>query len=130
MSYWSKYLLFVLASCASAAKPSQIDVKAELLINGKVVAGPRILALPGEPAEIRVGDRSGKTRTVMSVKVRPADPKMEEIILDMDLEYAAGDRVVRTRPQIYARAGEEALMTLEESTKDEKIQLRVRAKPQ
>jgi hypothetical protein len=38
--------------------------------------------------------------------------------------------VIRTRPQIYAKAGEDDLMTLEESTRHEKIQLRVRAKPQ
>lgn len=130
MSHSRIYLLLLLASASWAAKPTHIDVKAELLINGKVVAGPRVVATAGESAAIRVGDARGKNHTVMTVNARPADPKMDEILLDLDLEYTAGERVIRTRPQIYAKAGEEALMTLEESTKDEKIQLRVRAKPQ
>ena len=123
-------LTVFLSLAAQAAKPAKIDVRAELLINGKVVTNPRIIALPGEPAELRQSDRSGKTRTVFSVTAQPADAKMEEIRLDMDLEYAAGDRIIHSRPQVIAKAGDEALMTLEESTKSEKIQLRVRARPQ
>lgn len=48
------HLLLLVAVSAHAAKPARIDVKAELLINGKVVTRPRIVALPGEPAELRI----------------------------------------------------------------------------
>lgn len=99
--------LFISSAVAFAARP-RIDVKTELSINGKIIPRDRIR---------------------MKVNAKATSEKMDEIIVDMDLEYKSGERVIRSTPQVYARAGTEATMILEESTKEEKIQLRILARP-
>ena len=121
------FLLFISAASASAAKP-RIDVKAELLVNGKVIASPRIIAKSGEFAEITQGARNSKERIRMKILAAPTSEKMDEIMVDMDLEYIVGERHLRSKPQVIAKAGSEATMTLEESIKGEKIQLKLTAK--
>ncbi len=107
----------------------QIRVEAELLVNGKVISAPRIVALAGEPASISVGQVGGKELMRMDVTAKPTSSKMDEIILDMDFKYVVGDRVIKSSPQVYVKSGLDAVMTLEESSASEKIQLRVMAKP-
>lgn len=107
----------------------QIRVEAQLLVNGKVVAAPSVLALAGERASIAVGHIGGREQMRMGVTANSADPRMDEIVLDMDLKFMNGDRQIRAKPQVYVKSGVAALMTLEESTPKEKIQLRVTAKP-
>lgn len=85
---------------------NQIRVDAQLLVNGKVIPNTRI-----------------------HVNAKMVDPKLDDIVLDMDLKFSVGDRQIHASPQVYVKAGEEALMTLEESSAKEKIQLKVHAKP-
>ncbi len=99
--------LFISSAVVLAARP-RIDVKTELSINGKIIPRDRIR---------------------MKVNAKATSEKMDEIIVDMDLEYKSGERMIRSTPQIYARAGTQATMVLEESTKEEKIVLKIVAKP-
>lgn len=101
-------VLFISSLAALAARP-KIDVKTELSINGKIVPRERIR---------------------MTVKAHPTDERMDEIVVNMDLEFKSGERVIRSTPQIYAKSGAEATLTLDESTKDEKIVLKVMARPE
>lgn len=122
------FLMFISMQAALAARP-RIDVKTELLVNGKVVASPRIIAVSGESAEITQGARNSKDRMRMKILAKPTSEKTDEIMVDMDLEYTVGDRRLHSTPQVFARAGQQATLTLEESTKEEKIQLKITAKP-
>jgi hypothetical protein len=122
-------ILILLAGSLSAwADNSSILVKTELLVNGKSIGKPQMRVLAGESAEIQIGARS-KEPLRMKVLAKPIDGKLNEIFLDMDFEYYSGERQIRSTPKVIARAGDEAIMTLEESTKGEKIQLRVMATP-
>ncbi len=107
----------------------QIRVEAQLLVNGKVVSTPSVLALAGEKAQITVGAAGGKDMMRMKVLANMADPRMDEIVLDMDLKFTNAGREIRSSPQVYVKSGVAALMTLEESTPGEKIQLKVTARP-
>jgi len=101
------FLLLVIASAHAMASTPRIDVKTELSVNGRVIPRDRIK---------------------MKVKTKPTSEKMDEIIVDMDMEYKVGENIIRSTPQVYAKAGSEATMTLEESTKEDKIVLKVLAK--
>lgn len=110
-----------------AATPSKIDVKTELLLNGKVIANPRFMATPGKEATIT--QTRGRDTVKIKVSAMPTDAKMDDLKLDFDLEVTAGDRTIRSQPQVFAKSGSEAVMTLEESTKEEKLQFRILAVP-
>lgn len=91
----------------AATKAPRIDVKAELSVNGKTVPRDRVR---------------------MKINAHPTDERMDEIVVNMDIEYKVGDRVIRSTPQVYTKPGSEAVLTLDESTKDEKLVLKVMAK--
>lgn len=112
----------VFSQAVFAAK-DQIKVEAQLLVNGKVMSSPKIVALAGEPASVSTNHMR------MNVTAKPADVKMEDFVLDMYFKYVYGDRTIESSPQVYLKAGQEAIMTLEESSAGEKIQLRVNARP-
>lgn len=121
-------LILLLLNSTAWAEGSSILVKTEWLVNGKSIGKPELRVLPGEPRVISHG--AGKKESMrMKVLARPADEKMDEIFLDLDFRYQAGERTIHSTPQVIAKAGDEAFMTLEESTKGEKIQLKVMAKP-
>ncbi len=126
-------MFFILAiglflnSAGADTKPQQLMVEADLLINGKSISRPRVITLTGEPSYIEVGGRNFKVMK-MGVLAQPGD-KIDDLVLDLDFELHAQGRVIRTSPQIYAKAGVPAFMTLEESTPEEKIQLKVLARP-
>lgn len=105
----------------------QIRVEAQLLVNGKVVSSPRIVTVAGERAEI--SQRGLKDQIRMGVTPTPSNSKMDEIVLDMDIKFVSGERVIHSSPQVYVKAGVDAVMTLEESSATEKIQLKVMARP-
>jgi hypothetical protein len=127
-----KLAILILFACGAgtwSAEQSRIDVKTELLVNGKSLGKPHLRVIANEEGEMTVGTRE-KNRMRMKVLARPIDGKLDEMLLDMDLEYNSGERQIRSKPQVIAKAGSEAIMTLEESTtKGEKIQLKVLAKP-
>ncbi len=99
------------------------------MINGKVVSSPTIHTLAGERAVITQSSLDQKQTVRMGVMANMADPRMDEIVLDMDLKFTNAGKEIRTSPQVYVKSGVAAVMTLEESTPNEKIQLRVTAKP-
>jgi len=123
------FLIFAaLMSGATFASTQQYRVQAQLLINGKVVAQPQILAQLGQRAETHQGAIGANEQMRMSVLANALDSKGEELKLDLDLKYISGRREIHTKPQVFATAGSEAVMELEESSATEKIQLRVLAK--
>lgn len=104
-----KLIIFLSVITSALASTPRIDVRTELSVNGKVIPRDRIK---------------------MKVKAVPAADNMDEIVVNMDMEYPVGAEMIRSTPQVYAKAGSEATMTLEESTKEKKIVLKVMAKPQ
>ncbi len=127
---FTHYVFFIFSAIsmnlAQASIPS-IEIQTELLVNGKAVASPRVLASVGEPATVRT--QTGSQLSKLKILAKPTSYDPDEIMVDLDLDFDTPTRRIQTNPQIVAKAGTEALITLEESTNDEKIQIRVLAQP-
>ena len=106
--------------------PSSLRVQAEILINGKVISSPSVVAIWGERALISAGQTGAANPDLhMEVLAQPADERFHEVLLDLDLKFKLGERAFRSSPQVYVKPGERAVLTLEESSAQEKIQLRI-----
>ncbi|MGE4133421.1 MAG: hypothetical protein AB7F86_17395 [Bdellovibrionales bacterium] len=128
MHLWTLMLGLMMAGSAWASRP-EFNVKAELLLNGQVVAAPRINARAGRTARVSSSMGSSGDRVRFAVTPSMSSEVGDELVLDIDLELRRGDRIIKSSPQVIARAGSEATLLLEESTKQEKLQLRILAKP-
>jgi hypothetical protein len=112
-----------------SADPQQYRIQAQLLINGKIVSQPVFITVLDESAEVTQSDKGGTEKMRMSVVTHRFDVTGDELKLDMDLEYISGKRTIRAKPQVIATSGTEATMQLEESHDNEKVQLKVLARP-
>jgi hypothetical protein len=121
-------ILIFLTVLSAWADPSSVLIKTELLVNGQTVSRPQMQVLTGERGEVQV---YGQSKDLMRLKIlaKPVNGKLDEIYLDMNMEYKSGSRTISSRPTVIAQSGSEAVMTLEESTPGEKIQLKVLATP-
>lgn len=97
-----------LAFAAYAAKlPGKYDIKASILIDGKVVSNPRIVTIEGESATIEIGQGSKENGNFIHLDLVAREahqPTEGRIHLDLEFKYIAQGQTVHARPQMMVNA--------------------------
>lgn len=124
----------VIASLLSAivvqAAPTTFKIQSELYIDGKLVASPRITTLAGEQASIeQSSDQNPLDRLKISViPSNMSHEKMKDgIFMQFEVQVQSGEDKLQVSPQILAKSGSEAVITIGSTDDDHEIMMKVMA---
>lgn len=117
--------LFVAA--AAHATPNTYRIDSQLFIDGKLISSPKIITNAGESAELtQVGNNPNDK---LSFKVVPEDFNNDKIkdgiLMKFNIEYIYGSRSVKSSPQIIAKSGSEASISIGKMQNKEEVLLKV-----
>lgn len=123
-------LMLIASATAIAATtgPSRLKnlykVKAEVLVDGRLVSSPQFIVRPKDPASLEMKSESPPD-TTLQMRLTAFDSASADvtdgIALEMDVDYETQDRHVRASPRIIVTPGEEGVVTLGSSGVQMKI---------
>ena len=125
------FLVLTLLSATTWAAPTQYRINSQVYIDGKLVSSPKIITMANETAEIRQTTDNTEGASDIRVRVTPSefqnDAIPDGILMKFEVEYKAGNRVVKSSPQIIARSGSEAEVTVGRTPGQDDLKLKVTA---
>lgn len=118
--------LFLSSIAMSATK--SFDLKMELSIDGKHVSSPHIISLPNQKASITQRDDNKKEESF--IEVTASDVTNDKIKNGIFMKFVVGynkegQRKIISQPEILAKAGEEAEITVGSDDATETLKLKV-----
>lgn len=109
----------------------QYHVKAEIIIDGKVVSSPQFIVLPNEPASLEM--KSEHPESSLRMMLTAADFSNADIAdgidLKMALDYKTQTRSFRANPRMVVVPGEEGTVTIGSDSNDT-LEMRIKAERQ
>lgn len=109
----------------------QYKLKAEIILDGKIVSSPQFIVLPNEPASLEMG--SEHPESSLQMMVTAADFSSADIAdgidLKMALDYKTQNRRFRANPRIVVVPGEEGTVTIGSDSNDT-LEMRIKAERQ
>lgn len=120
--------LAITVSCSIVfAAPTKYRIESQLFINGKLISSPRMTTNKGLPAEVSQVSEDSKEK--MNMKVIVSDLSNEKIkdgiLMKFDIEYSRGDQTIRSSPEILAKSGSEAMVSVGKTQTQEEVTLKV-----
>lgn len=126
-------LLFLAASGISvfAAKPQDVMVTAQVFVAGKLVYSPRVITKVGQPASITEKQTGQDNQVRMGVVAHPVTAKAmkDSYLIDLDLDVMKDGHSYRAMPQVLAKAGSEAVISLGPDADRDQVQVKLVAEP-
>ncbi len=122
-----RHLLLALGliSIGAQAAPKQFVIDTKLYVDGKYVAGPRVVVDSGKEAEISDSSRNQK----LNIKIRASEMSSKEvkdgILVKLAVNYVSGVRTVKVSPQILARNGSESVLDFADGSRGQDVTLKV-----
>lgn len=127
--------LIVAASVTAVATASgiaklkgQYHVKADLIVDGKVVSSPQFIVLPSEPATLEM--KSEHPESALKMTLTAADFSSAEIEdgidLKMAIDYKSQSRNFRAHPRVVVAPGEEGTVIIGTGPNDT-LEMRIKA---
>jgi hypothetical protein len=121
------FLLLFLAPLAASAATTEYDIQAQLFVEGKLVASPRLLTVPGEPAELSQMTDTSKDKIRIRIIATDDSHKIENgIALKFEIYYRKGKKIVESSPEITAKPGEQNTLDIGKAN-HQNVELKVRA---
>ncbi|MGE0528098.1 MAG: hypothetical protein AB7G93_01540 [Bdellovibrionales bacterium] len=105
------WILGLWALPVAAASNSFYLIEAKLFVDGQLISSPRISLLAGEPSEISTRSED-QTLMMRVVAEERAEDVSSHVFLKFDIEYTADGRRVRSSPQLLAKAGSQATISV------------------
>lgn len=106
-------LFLVLFTNAIFAETNEFDIHARLFVDGRLVSTPRVLALPGESAELStMSDTVPDKIDVRIVATDDNDKSEDGIFLKFNVYYRRGNRIIEASPAILVKPGVPTTVTL------------------
>jgi hypothetical protein len=118
------FALLFLPLTASAAT-AQFDLQAQLIVDGKLVATPRVLALPGEAAEL--SSMTDTSHDKLKIRITASDDGGKipgGIAMQFEIYYRKGKKIVEADPEIVAKPGEQTSIFI---GKKKDVELKIKA---
>lgn len=106
----------------------QYLVKAEILLNGKVVSTPQFIVIPNEPASMEMKSEHPQSalRMMLTVSDSASLQTPEGIDLKMAVEYKTQDKAFRANPRVIVLPGEDGTVTIGSDSGDN-LEMRINA---
>jgi beta-lactamase regulating signal transducer with metallopeptidase domain len=120
----------VAASAGTAKFKGQYKVKAQILLDGKVVSSPQFIVLPNEPASIEW--KSENPQAALRMMLTAADYSSVDtagIDLKMAVDFKTADHSFRANPRVVVMPGEEGTFTIG-SDDSETLEMKITAERQ
>lgn len=123
--------LLISATSFAASTPTVYRINSQVFVDGTLVASPRIVTLANQAAEVKQASDDDNKPAMVRVKVVPSDAQHEKIkdgiLMNFEVEYVAGSRKIKSSPQILAKPGSEAIISLGQAQGHEELLLKVTA---
>jgi hypothetical protein len=121
-------LIILTTPLFSIAAPQEYQITAKLFVDGKLVSSPRISTLSGEQSEVTQSSDDNQNQIALGVTAFdyqfPDNRAQDGILMDIDFEYKAGAKTIKTSKQVIAEPGAETVFPL---GSDDSVQLKVQA---
>lgn len=109
----------------------QYKVKAEIILDGKIVSSPRFIVLPNEPASLEM--KSDHPKSALRMMLTAADFSSDDIAdgidLKMNLDYKTQTSSFRANPHVVVTPGLEGTVTIGSNTNNT-LEMRITAERQ
>jgi len=121
-------LSLVALSCTTtfANNTNRYIIKTQILVDGKVVSQPQVVATENEAAEVSLVNDPQNEVKMRVVASDVADEKVkDEILMKFNVEYNSPTRMIKASPQVLMKQGSEATVRLANRQGDHDVQMKV-----
>lgn len=104
----------ILASTSRASTKTPVyDISSKIIIDGKLISSPRIIAKANQPAAMSVTDKSGTGNLI--VRLIATEKSKKAINIKFDVQYKNGSELVETKPEFILRPNQKGSILLSSS---------------
>lgn len=120
--------LFLITS-TSLAVQHKYRIQSQILIDGKVVSTPNIITMENEKANIQqvIENPDQEIKLEVIASELNNDKIKNRILMNFDVHYVSGNKNIKSNPQVIAKSGSEAIVTIGGKENSPELQMKILA---